>query len=302
MWHIPRFSGRYVEPFFGGGALFFYLEPRQAIINDINHKLMAFYRGVRDDYAGLRSELDEVERKYSENRKEFERLKASHPDERVEDRNEEMYYRLRAMYNGTAKKLYSDALLYYYINKTAYSGMIRYNSNGEFNVPFGRYQHLNTNTVTLSHSKLLKRAEIYDGDYGEVFNMCDREDFVFLDPPYDCVFSDYGNEEYKEGFNEDSHRRLASDFVNLPCKALMVIGGTPLTEELYKGYIVEEYSKNYAVNIRNRFKSAAKHIVVANYRKCWSVPDNDLPAYSRYGQPETAQLRLFEAQQPYGNH
>ena len=49
MWHIPRFTGRYIEPFFGGGALFFYLEPRQAIINDINAKLMKFYRGVRDD-------------------------------------------------------------------------------------------------------------------------------------------------------------------------------------------------------------------------------------------------------------
>ncbi len=302
MWHVPRFSGRYVEPFFGGGALFFYLEPRQAIINDINHRLMAFYRGVRDNYADLRSELDEIEREYSENRKEFERLKASHPDERVEDRNEEMYYRLRAMYNGTAAKSYSDALLYYYINKTAYSGMIRYNSNGEFNVPFGRYQHLNTNSVTLPHSELLKRAEIYNGDYGEVFNICGPEDFVFLDPPYDCVFSDYGNEEYKEGFNEDSHRRLAADFVNLPCKALMVIGSTPLTEELYRGYILEEYSKSYAVNIRNRFKSDAKHIVVANYRKCWSVPDDGLSTYSGYGKLETAQLRLFEAQQPYGNH
>ena len=50
MWHIPRFSGNYVEPFLGGGALFFYLEPRQSIINDINPKLMSFYRGVRDDF------------------------------------------------------------------------------------------------------------------------------------------------------------------------------------------------------------------------------------------------------------
>ena len=60
MWHIPRFSGRYVEPFFGGGALFFYLEPRQAIINDINTKLISFYRGVRDNYDKLREELNEV--------------------------------------------------------------------------------------------------------------------------------------------------------------------------------------------------------------------------------------------------
>ncbi len=73
MWHIPRFAGRYIEPFFGGGALFFYLEPRQAIINDINSKLIEFYRGVRDDYPNLHREIDEIELLYTNNRKEFVR-------------------------------------------------------------------------------------------------------------------------------------------------------------------------------------------------------------------------------------
>ena len=302
MWHIPRFTGRYVEPFLGGGALFFHLEPRQAIINDINSKLMEFYRGVRNNYINLRKELDEIEMQYTSNRKDFEALKVLLPNERVEDKNEELYYELRDMFNGIIEKKYSDALLYYYINKTAYSGMIRYNARGEFNVPFGRYQHLNTKSVTLSHSKLLQRAELFNTDYSDIFNMCREDDFVFLDPPYDCIFSDYGNEEYREGFNEDNHRQLANDFANLPCKALMVIGCTPMTEELYRGYIVDEYEKNYAVNIRNRFKSAAKHIVVANYKKCW----DDIRAYSTmyetYHEPEASQLRLFEAEQPYGKN
>lgn len=87
MWHIPRFSGRYIEPFFGGGAMFFYLEPRRAVINDINTKLMNFYRGVRDDYSNLRRELDEIETLYTNNRKEFEALKALHLDKRVEAKN-----------------------------------------------------------------------------------------------------------------------------------------------------------------------------------------------------------------------
>lgn len=300
MWHIPRFTGRYIEPFLGGGALFFYLEPRQSIINDINSKLIEFYRGVRNDYINLRKELDEIETQYSNNRKVFDELKDLHPEERVEDKNEEMYYHLRDMFNETVVKKYSDALLYYYINKTSYSGMIRYNAHGEFNVPFGRYLHLNTKSVTLSHSKLLQRAEIYNTDYTEIFNMCCEDDFVFLDPPYDCVFSDYGNEEYKEGFNEDDHRQLAKNFANLPCKALMVIGRTPLTEELYKGYIVDEYDKNYTVNIRNRFKSAAKHIVIANYRKCWNDTRPNADRHVVYNEPEISQLRLFEANQPYG--
>lgn len=302
MWHVPRFSGRYIEPFFGGGALFFYLEPRRAVINDINTKLMIFYQGVRDDFSNLRRELDEIELLYEANRNDFEILKASHPEERIVDKNELLYYRLRAMFNDCIEKTYSDALLYYYINKTAYSGMIRYNAKGEFNVPFGRYMHLNTKSVTLSHSKLLQRAEIFNTDYSEVFNMCKDDDFVFLDPPYDCVFSDYGNVEYKDGFNEDNHRRLANDFVNLPCKALMVIGCTPLTENLYRGYIVDSYEKNYAVNIRNRFKSVARHIVVANYRKSWDNIQIPSSRYEVYNEPETAQLRLFEATQPYGTN
>ena len=302
MWHVPIFTGRYIEPFFGGGALFFYLEPRHAIINDINTKLMKFYRGVRDDYSNLRRELDEIELLYTKNRNEFDALKALYPNERVEDKNEAFYYLLRAMFNETMVKSYSDALLYYYINKTAYSGMIRYNAKGEFNVPFGRYTHLNTKSVTLSHSKLLQRAEIHNTDYSEVFNMCRDDDFVFLDPPYDCIFSDYGNEEYKDGFNEKNHRILANDFANLPCKALMVIGRTPLTEELYKGYIVDEYEKTYAVNIRNRFKATAKHIVVANYRKCCDDIRVASSQHTVYNEPETAQLRLFEAKQPYGTN
>lgn len=297
MWHIPRFKGRYVEPFLGGGALFFHLEPREAIINDINKPLIDFYKGVRDNFETVRKELDEIEKIYTSNRAQFDALKRFHPDDRVEDKNEAFYYEMRSMFNNLSDKRYTDAAIYYYINKTAYSGMIRYNSKGEFNVPFGRYKNLNTNNVSAAHSRLLNRAEIYNVDYSAVFDMCNEDDFIFLDPPYDSVFSDYGNEEYRDGFDEDSHRRLAQDFTNLPCKALMVIGRTPLTTELYNGYIVDEYGKNYAVNIRNRFKASASHIVVANYTKRW----DDVRVVGGYEMPETKDLRLFEALEPYGN-
>ena len=265
MEHIPEFNGRYIEPFLGGGAVFFHLEPQQSIINDINTPLMSFYRGVRDNYSALRQELDAIESLYAQNRAAFDALRAQHPNERVEDHNEDLYYAIRDMFNNLAEKKYSDALLYYFINKTAYSGMIRYNAKGEFNVPFGRYKSINTKSITEQHSKLLQKAELFNGDYLDIFNMSQQGDFMFLDPPYDCIFSDYGNKEYRDGFNEDSHRQLAQDFRNLGCMAMMVIGKTPLTEELYNGIIVDEYEKQYAVNIRNRFKSAANHIIVTNY-------------------------------------
>lgn len=263
--HIPPYSGRYIEPFFGGGALFFFLEPKRAIINDINSKLISFYFGVKENYEILKEELAQIEKIYTINRRKFEELKSINPDKRVEDENETLYYQIRDMFNDLIEKKYSDALLYYFINKTSYSGMIRYNLKGEFNVPFGRYANLNTSLVTKYHSKLLANTEIYNLDYSEIFKMATKDDFMFLDPPYDCVFSDYGNIEHKNGFNEKDHMQLAHHFKQLKCKALMVIGRTPLTEKLYEDMIVDEYGKSYAVNIRNRFKSEASHILISNY-------------------------------------
>lgn len=172
---------------------------------------------------------------------------------------------MRDAFNHKIETEYLEAVIYFFINKTAYSGMIRYNSNGEYNVPFGRYKNFNTKLITDEHYKLLQKAKIYNYDYSKIFDMTEKDDFIFLDPPYDCIFSDYGNDNYKDGFGEDEHRRLASDFKNLSAKALLVIGKTSLTEELYGKYIVEEYDKSYAVNIRNRFKAGAKHIIVTNY-------------------------------------
>ncbi|NLO52069.1 MAG: Dam family site-specific DNA-(adenine-N6)-methyltransferase [Bacteroidales bacterium] len=263
--HIPQFSGRYIEPFFGGGALFFHLEPKKAIINDINSKLMAFYLGVKDNFETLNAELTEIKKIYKINRKRFEELKAKTPDKRVDDENEPLYYQIRDMFNDLTEKKYSDAFLYFFINKTAYSGMIRYNAKGEFNVPYGRYANLNTSLVTKAHSNLLSDTEVYNLDYSKIFKMAEENDFMFLDPPYDSVFSDYGNIEYKDGFDENNHIELANQYKRLKCKALMVIGRTPLTEKLYGDMIVDEYGKSYAVNIRNRFKSAANHLLISNY-------------------------------------
>jgi DNA adenine methylase len=263
--HIPQFHGRYIEPFFGGGAMYFYLEPQNAIINDINTRLIDFYRGVRDDYDVIRQELDNLESIYSQHRASFEELKRQSPNERVEDANEDLYYKIRDMYNGLIPSQYHQATLYYFINKTAYSGMIRFNAKGEYNVPYGRYKNFNTKILTEAHHHLLLNTDIHNEDYRGIFDMANEDDFIFLDPPYDCIFSDYGNEEYRDGFGENSHRQLAQDFKNLGCRALMVIGATPLTREIYQECIIGEYAKNYSVNIRNRFNAGATHLIITNY-------------------------------------
>lgn len=262
--YIPNDFDRYIEPFLGGGAVFFYLEPDNAILNDANERLMTFYSQLRNQYPLMRQQLDELQQIYEQNQIEYKRLKMLSPDERVPNANEELYYRMRELFNHP-DETYLDGVLYFFINKTAYSGMIRYNNSGEYNVPFGRYPNFNTHLITPQHSALLQQAELYHTDYSEIFEMAGENDFIFLDPPYDCIFTDYGNIDMMNGFDETEHRRLAADFRNLPCRALMIIGRTPLTEELYGEYIFDEYYKNYAVNIRNRFRNDRMHIVVKNY-------------------------------------
>ncbi len=262
--YIPDDFNRYIEPFFGGGAVYFYLEPENAIINDVNKRLMTFYQQLRDQYSLMRRQLDEIQGIYEENQQRFKLLKTQSNGERVPNANEDLYYRMRELFNHP-DETYLDGVLYFFINKTAYSGMIRYNKDGEYNVPFGRYPNLNTRLVTKQHSDLLKGAELFNVDYRQIFNMVREDDFIFLDPPYDCVFNDYGNIDMMNGFDESEHRRLAVDFRNLSCRALMIIGKTPLTEELYGNFIFDEYYKNYAVNIRNRFKNDKMHIIVKNY-------------------------------------
>jgi DNA adenine methylase len=268
---IPKFSSyipddydRFVEPFMGGGAVFFYLEPDNAILNDLNTRLTTFYTQLRDNYSEIRKQLDELQSKYEKNQNAFKKLKTKNPDTIVPNVNEDLYYKMREIYNNPTSE-YLESVVYFFINKTAYSGMIRYNNSGEYNVPFGRYPNFNTHLLTEQHSILLKNAEIFNLDYAKIFDQLNENDFVFLDPPYDCVFNDYGNIDMMNGFDEEQHKRLAADFKNLQCRALMIIGKTPLTECLYKDYIADEYYKNYAVNIKNRFNNDKMHIVVKNY-------------------------------------
>lgn len=262
--YVPRFE-KYYEPFFGGGATFFALEPQRARIADINEKLIRFYLDLVDNYEKTKRELKELQLEYTENRRIFLARKKKNPFDHVEDPNDKLYYSIRDMFNLEIDAKYTYSTIYYFINKTAYSGMIRYNKQGKFNVPYGRYANFNTNLLNKQQYDLLSKAEIANESYEHSFAMATSKDFLFLDPPYDTKFSSYGNEEFTGDFGEEDHRKLAENFKNLSAPALMIISSTPLTEELYHKYIQEKYLKNYSVNIRNRFNSKAEHLIVANY-------------------------------------
>ncbi len=239
--HVPNGIDIYFEPFFGGGALFWYIEPERAVVSDINQRLITFYRQLSENPSLFLNQLAGLEANYGE----------------------DLYYKMREEFNRPTGK-YLEGVVYYFINKTAYAGMTRYNANGEFNVPFGKYKHFTYAGITDKHVGLLQRTSVLQSDYTSSFAMAGNGDFLFLDPPYDCVFHSYGNTMQED--NESFHRRLAADYRNLSSRALMIINKTPLTQELYRRYIAEEYEKKYAVNIKNRFKQNAVHLVIKNYK------------------------------------
>lgn len=263
--YIPKYE-TYFEPFFGGGATYFHLEPQKAFISDVNEQLISFYKEISGSkFFEIKKELEKIQIEYESNRKIFMERKLKTPDKHVEDPNDFLYYRIRDMFNGKIISEYERATLYFFINKTAYSGMIRYNNLGEFNVPYGRYANFNTKLLTEDHHKLLSQTDIHNASYELSFEKATEKDFIFLDPPYDTVFSGYGNEVFTGDFKEEEHIKLAEDFKNLSAPALMVVGETELISGLYSKYIKEKYVKNYSVNIRNRFKSETNHLIITNF-------------------------------------
>jgi len=237
---IPEYS-KYIEPFVGGGSLYFYLNPTDAVICDVHTELIDLYSSIGKGKSG------EI----------YEFMEQSPNDETT-------YYQIRN--DMVIHDELDSAKRFYYQRKTCFRGMLRYNKNGKFNIPFGRYKTINySDLLNEKYQTLLSRTEILNKDFEYVFENYNHEDnFMFLDPPYDSEFTDYG---YCQ-FGKEEHKRLAELFKNTKIKCLMIIGKTKFIEELYNGYIVTEYDKKYKFKLYdNRIGNEinTKHLIIKNY-------------------------------------
>jgi len=159
-----------------------------------------------------------------------------------------------------------SAKRFYYQRKTCFRGMLRYNKEGKFNIPFGKYKNINYNDLrNTKYEELLKNTEIHNKSFDYVFeNYNNENNFMFLDPPYDSEFTDYG---YCK-FGKEEHKKLAKYFKETKIKCLLVIGKTEFIEELYNGYIVDEYDKKYKFKLyegRVGDEINTKHLIIKNY-------------------------------------
>lgn len=250
--YIPKFS-TYYEPFVGGGAVLFHIQPSKAIINDVNSELVSLYEVIRD-----------------------------HVDELIEDlrkhKNEDEYfYSIREL--DRDKKLFNQltpvqrASRIHFLNKTCYNGLFRVNRAGEFNTPFGGYKNPNIiNEITLKAvSNYFRKANIVIKccDFEESLKGIRRGSFVYLDPPYDPVSSSASFTGYdKGGFDRNEQERLkkvCDDLNRRGVKFLLSNSATDFIKGLYADYNIEVIKAKRAVNSKGDLRGEVDEVLVRNY-------------------------------------
>lgn len=233
----------YVEPFIGGGAVFFELQPKKAIINDYNAELINVYLTIRDYPEELITALEEHKRNNSE----------------------EYFYSIRSLDRDSQYDSLScieRAARIIYLNKTCYNGLYRVNSAGQFNAPYGKYKNPNiVNATTIkAMSKYLNsnKIDIRKGDYKEVLRGLRKGAFVYLDPPYMPISSSSAFTGYTEGgfsYNKQVELKLECD--KLKAKGISFLQSNsdcPEIRALYKDYkiITVQAKRNINSNASNR--------------------------------------------------
>jgi DNA adenine methylase len=229
--HLPKNYNlqTYYEPFIGGGALLFSLQPKKAVINDSNAELINCYKIIKNS-------LDEL----------IEDLK--------NHKNDEYYYydirdwdREKSFQSKTEVQRASRII---FLNKTCYNGLFRVNSQGQFNVPFGKFIILNS-------------------DFQQALKDAKRGDFIYLDPPYDPISETASFTGYDvNGFNKQEQRRLKEVFDDLNsrgCNILLSNAYTEFIQDLYKDYPHTKISAIRAINCHGKKRGKVDEILVKNY-------------------------------------
>lgn len=250
--YIPDQFKTYYEPFIGAGAVLFDIQPKKAVINDVNIELVNVYNTIKN-----------------------------HVDELVEDlkkhkNDSDYFYELRNLdrmdkYHELTPVEKASRIIY--LNKTCFNGLYRVNSKGQFNVPFGKYKNpkfVNEPVIRAVHSYLNKNdITILNEDFETVLANAKKGDFIYLDPPYDPVSDTSSFTSYSlDGFNKDDQRRLKYMFVELDkrgCKVMLSNSATDFIKELYEGFHIQIVSATRNINANSSGRGKIDEVLVMNY-------------------------------------
>ena len=245
---LPKTYGRYIEPFLGGGSVFFHLQPTSALLGDTNPDVIAAYSGIKDDWKSLVRSLRYHERKHSD----------------------EHYYNVRA---GTPKNTIQRASRTLYLNRTCFNGIYRVNLRGEFNVPRGSKDAVILGTDKFEEvSLLLKNADIRQSDFEVLINEAQSGDFIFADPPYTVRHNLNGFVKYNEQlFSWQDQERLSAALIRARDRGAHIVSTNAnhaSVRDLYEGHgfklITTSRFSSISASARNR-KQFEELIILSNH-------------------------------------
>jgi len=251
--YIPKDYEIYYEPFVGGGAVLFDLQPSKAVINDVNSELINLYKVVKYNVEELITDL----KKHKNQADYFYKIRSWDRDA--------AYYRNLSDVERASRIIY--------LNKTCYNGLFRVNQAGQFNSPFGRYKNPNiVNEITLrAVSKYFNEAEIIfkNTDFEEAVKGIEKNAFVYFDPPYDPVsysanFTGYS----KGGFDRNEQirlKKLCDRLDGMGVKFLLSNAATDFILDLYRDYKIEIIQAKRAINSKGDARGEVDEVLVRNY-------------------------------------
>lgn len=254
---FPRYFNKYIEPFVGGGAIFFYLYRKNYLLNkksiliDNNEDLINTYKIIKQDVLNLIKSL------------------------RLHQYEKNYYYRIRNLDRDPKKYMklseIDKASRLIYLNKSGYNGLYRVNSKGQFNVPFGR--HKNPNICDEKNlravNKSLKGVKIIHNSFEICLNFAEKDDFIYLDPPYypisdTALFTSYT----KQDFGRESQLKLFEVFKKLNkkgCKLLLSNSYCKFILNLYKDFKITILKAKRAINCNSSKRGIVNEILVSNF-------------------------------------
>jgi DNA adenine methylase len=240
----PHIAGTYFEPFVGGGALFFALQPKRAVLTDTNARLVRTYLGVRNSVDRVIQLLD------------------TYPHDRT------FFYEFRqADIDGASDA--EVAAWFIYLNKTGFNGLYRVNRENRYNVPFGRYVNPKIcDEINLRRcSAALARAEVMVDDFDAVDGRARRGDFVYFDPPYVPLSATSSFTAYTaDGFGPEAQARLRDTALRLKARGVSVMlsnSSAPMVRSLYAdGFEVTDVLATRSVNSKASARGAILEVII----------------------------------------
>lgn len=240
---FPNIKGRYIEPFLGGGAVFFALRPKHAFLSDANSRLIELYTVVRDNVETFEQQLKEHAQLHSK----------------------QYYYELRAKTLQTAE---DRAAQFLYLNRTCWNGLYRENLKGQFNVPIGTKQTVIFNTDNFAAwSKALALCHLHCRDFEKAIDQAEVGDFLFVDPPYTVRHNTNGFVKYNQNiFAWDDQLRLRGALeraVERGVSFAMTNADHQSIRDLYSGFGVHRTLRRHSVIAGNSaFRSTSTELLV----------------------------------------